>query len=84
MKQELFDIIKDAKLYKHHRADQAIRAQLVNIKEACDLIDQYVWDLADEGVASGIHNTTSDIETLTIEIADELDALNQKNTQEQQ
>jgi len=83
MKQELFDIIKDPKLYKQHRADQAIRAQLVRIKEACDLIDQYVWDLAEEGVASAIHNTTTDIETQTIEIADELDTSNQ-NTEEQQ
>ena len=81
MEQELFEMIKDPKLYKHHRADQAIRAQLVRIKEACDLIDQYVWDLAEEGVGSAIHNTTADIETLTIEVADELDTLNE-NTEE--
>lgn len=79
MKQELFDIIKDPIGHRHHRADQAIRAELVRIKEAIDSIDQIVSDLRDEAGTTDtslraiIQGKTTDIEEITIGIADELD-----------
>lgn len=80
VKQELFDIIKDPVYYKHKNADQQIRAELVKIKDAIDNIDQMVFDLrdaagtTDTSLRSMIQGKTSDIENVTIEIADDLDA----------
>jgi len=79
MKQELFDIIKDPIGHRHHKADQQIRAELVKIKTAIDNIDQIVFDLqetagtVDTSLRSVIQGKTSDIEEITIGIADELD-----------
>lgn len=85
MKQELFDIIKDPIYHKHHKADDLIRAELVKIKEATDLIDQIVFDLADPSgvLASTIQGRTSEIEHDTIEVANDLDDYQRRITREE-
>ena len=84
MRQELFDIIKDPVYHKHHKADDLIRAELVRIKEAIDLIDQIVFDLADPSgvLASTIQGRTSEIEHDTIEVANDLDDYQDKINRE--
>lgn len=75
---DLLDIIRDPVDHKHNRADQQIRAELVKIKAAIDRIDQMVYDLdmsvSVDGQQQFIRGITTDIEAKTIEIADELDA----------
>ena len=80
MKKEIFDIIKDPVNYKHNKADGCIRNELVKIKDAVDLIDMMVFELAEtSGLVSTIQARTREIEEMTIEIAKDLDNYQEEN-----